>query len=438
MPIRGGRLAALALIGTLIAGCGDGGDGAADQVTVPSAQSVWSTTVPSETFVPPPTTMSFDEIDVTFSVGSSLPELPTEAGGSVFAAGRTVDLPTVERLAGAFGIDADPRHLDDEYGSRWLIGSASPEEPTLWVIDAAPHNFEFSLPHRTVDMAGCDTSAWASTVPGEVAPGCEDLLLPPPGLPDATTAESRARDILAASGVDADAYGYDVVEDERETKVRAFPGGLDSVADWRFTFDGRDLPAHVTGVVDEPAPSGPYELIDLDTALQRLAEVAAAGWTYGDGRSIADTDPAYYPTSVPPFPGDQRPDDDGELEVVLADVRLDHIASWTSDGSVVMLPAYRFVSDSGYEKLVRAVTADVLEAHSFEPPPFPLLRDRAGLDDLVGETVDAFTDRADDLGYTSRVVSEDGEQLDGTDDYRPDRANVEVADGVVVAISSIG
>ena len=60
---------------------------------------------------------------------------------------------------------------------------------------------------------------------------------------------------------------------------------------------------------------------------------------------------------------------------------------------------------------------------------------------LAGElTVDEqlFADTAAEFGMVMRVVERDGEPLMVTEDYRTDRINVVVADGVVVAIDGIG
>lgn len=58
--------------------------------------------------------------------------------------------------------------------------------------------------------------------------------------------------------------------------------------------------------------------------------------------------------------------------------------------------------------------------------------------DLVGRPIEEASAIAIDRGLTVRVMRLDGEDLMGTMDYRTDRVNVEVADGVVVAILGIG
>jgi hypothetical protein len=57
---------------------------------------------------------------------------------------------------------------------------------------------------------------------------------------------------------------------------------------------------------------------------------------------------------------------------------------------------------------------------------------------IIGRSVDEATAVLNDVGLTLRVVIEDGEALVVTEDFSTSRVNVEVADGVVVAVVSIG
>ena len=63
--------------------------------------------------------------------------------------------------------------------------------------------------------------------------------------------------------------------------------------------------------------------------------------------------------------------------------------------------------------------------------------DPAAAEELVGLTVSEAQARATELGWTIRVVREDGVDLVATDDYSPTRVNVETTDDVVVRIVGI-
>jgi phosphoglycolate phosphatase-like HAD superfamily hydrolase len=57
---------------------------------------------------------------------------------------------------------------------------------------------------------------------------------------------------------------------------------------------------------------------------------------------------------------------------------------------------------------------------------------------IVGDTVKDATAAASAKGCSVRVVVEDGKPLAATQDFRPDRVNVVVEDGVVTKIDSLG
>jgi len=66
--------------------------------------------------------------------------------------------------------------------------------------------------------------------------------------------------------------------------------------------------------------------------------------------------------------------------------------------------------------------------------------DREGAEDpgdlvYVGLTEAEVVARGADEGHIVRVISRDGEGLAATMDYRPDRRNLDVIDGVVVAVT---
>jgi hypothetical protein len=57
---------------------------------------------------------------------------------------------------------------------------------------------------------------------------------------------------------------------------------------------------------------------------------------------------------------------------------------------------------------------------------------------IVGETEDEATAAAEAEGCSIRVVERDGKALAVTEDFRPDRINVAVADGIVEEIVNLG
>ena len=59
-------------------------------------------------------------------------------------------------------------------------------------------------------------------------------------------------------------------------------------------------------------------------------------------------------------------------------------------------------------------------------------------DVVVGSTLADATEAAEEQGWILRVTREDGEDLPATMDLRPNRVNVEVTDGAVIAVLNIG
>lgn len=59
-------------------------------------------------------------------------------------------------------------------------------------------------------------------------------------------------------------------------------------------------------------------------------------------------------------------------------------------------------------------------------------------DGLIGMTIEEASAAAIDRGLTLRVMRQDGEDLMGTADFRPNRVNVEVTEGRVTAILNLG
>jgi hypothetical protein len=134
---------------------------------------------------------------------------------------------------------------------------------------------------------------------------------------------------------------------------------------------------------------------------------------------------------------------------------------WAADDTIWLLPAYSFTSDDGGMYSVIAVDDSFIDL----PAPFPTDSlpiepvpvestpvDSIVIDDplvvavdadaatkaLVGVSEDEASKIAAERGWGFRVAVRDGQNLAVTADYSPSRVNVEVSNGLVSAISSIG
>jgi hypothetical protein len=155
---------------------------------------------------------------------------------------------------------------------------------------------------------------------------------------------------------------------------------------------------------------------------------------------------------------------DGEPVVItLVDVQADLWWAWDAEGAAWLLPAYRFIDTDGGWHVVPAVADEfliqveppVIDTPLPEPAPEPLpapppdapeviepgVDPEAALEpfeEFVGLSIAEFAAEATALGYTTRVVIEDGESLAVTADYSETRVNVAVEGPRVVAVQGIG
>ena len=302
-------------------------------------------------------------------------------------------------------------------------------------------------------------------------------------MPTKDAAEQRARDLLVAAGEDPAAYRFETYADEwfaSVTAVQRLDAGIDGRR-WDFGFGAEGVLQYASGQLADAARVGPYPLVDLATAIARLNDQTGFWGGYSGGGIAVDT-PAAGPdvaVDVPegsvtdgiavgePAPTGSIPAPE-PITVTLVDVQADVWWAWDVDGSVWLLPAYRFIGDDGGWYTVPAVTDEFLI--QVEPPvtePLPMPEPLPGetvpgaptpapdappvttadfvttdFDDLVGRPLVEFVELAAERGADTRIVIRDGAGLDTTADFNPSRVNVEVTtiDGVetVSSVTSIG
>jgi hypothetical protein len=314
-------------------------------------------------------------------------------------------------------------------------------------------------------------------------------------VPTADEAEVLGGDVLEAIGFDPSTFEFETYADEWAASVTAWSRreGVRSPITWGFGFGENAELQWMNGTLAAPVATGPYPLIGLDEALERLAEqngwmgrggvlmddvaVGADPASPGAGESPVelpveatapsesaqrgettppDSLPVVEPLPVETVPVDSVPVDSVPVEVptevaTLVDVRADLWWAWDDDGSVWLLPAYTFTDTEGRVFTVPAVTDEFLiiadpvvvdpmpldptEPAPVDPAPVEVPVDQFG---IVGLGVDEATKVLDAEGLTLRVVIEDGAALAVTEDFSTSRVNVEAADGLVVAVVSIG
>ena len=344
-----------------------------------------------------------------------------------------------------------------------------------------------------------DTKPEPIVEPGDPLPCAE--IAPPEGVPTKDEAEQLAKDLFAKLGMDPAAYEYETYADEWNASVTAYLV-LDDVRTSVSAYIGFGANAHVAwagGYLGTPVRGDDYPLIGVLGGVDRLNEQAAMWAEPGVMESGAATDiaAADAPTAVSetvsgeepppppdstmcdpacPKPTDPVPAEPETITVTFTDVHPSLEQVWAADGTVWLLPGYRFDAQDGGWYTVTAVedqylqqadqtdpatdpmtpdatsgtgtasgggtAAPAADCPSFEMPapgntePTPIIEE--GVQWYVGLCVDDAKAAAEQVGYTFRVVREDGVDLPATDDFNGWRVNVAVEDNVVTEIVSIG
>jgi hypothetical protein len=453
---------------------------------------------------------------VTFVPGEGLPALPTNDVGYVFQAGATVTAEQVAELAAQLGVEGEPVRHEEGSWAWWQVGPNDGTAPSLTVNEDAQlgWNYSSSWADQAVTGAGCAVAASAGapeSVPADadattIAPAEPVCETPPPpeGVPSAEEAEARTRELMSAVGLDPDGWKFETYADEWYAGVTATEqlDGAFAGRSFGAGFGAEGVMQYASGQLAEPVRVGPYPLIDLETAIARLND--PSGFYSGGGFMAVDaelarevypetgvavdvpevdvaeaapppvTEPAIEPPAPPasdvveppvtPVPVEVPAPE--EVTVTLVDVQADVWWAFDVDGSVWLLPAYRFIGDDGGWYTVPAVTdefliqvpVDTAPPASVEPAPAPetvppdnpttstlpvdTVADVTPLESSVGKTLGEFRAEAEALGLTVRVVEQDGVPLAVTMDYNPTRVNVAVEGegdaGIVIRIDNVG
>jgi hypothetical protein len=193
-----------------------------------------------------------------------------------------------------------------------------------------------------------------------------------------------------------------------------------------------------SGLIGEPSNVGKYKTISASEALPRLN----SGMFMAYDNVRAATDEAC-PSEAP-----------CTTTITFTSVRRTYTQLYDSSNIVWIVPAYEYsdasgstwtamaLDDSYLEKAVASIGTDTVPA-PVEPMPVPLPGDTGGgsiepgpifatsapigLSELEAIKV------IESEGFTARVVARDGESLSGTKDYRLDRVNISIENGVVVS-----
>ncbi len=437
--------------------------------------------------------MYYPYYNVEYVLGEELPALPTNDTGYWFEAGTAVTADQVSDLAEVFGLTDDPVRIDDGYSVWWRVGPDDGSAPMLSVYEDGQQSWNYSGPWT---MSSGVSEGCAVAVSSDGAAGsdgddvkAEDIVCErvtsetvplPVGVPTGAEAEAKLRALLVAAGEDPTSYTFETYADEwwASTSAVQTVGGLSYGRRWDVGFGAEGVLQYAGGTIADPVAVGPYPLIGIDEALARLNDQSsmygglrggfesypAASVGVGSDTAVtnvgepgvAEAPPEIMPVE-PGMPVDGTIPEPETVIVTLVDVQADLWWAWDIDGSVWLLPAYRFIDSDGGWHVVAAVADEYLVIVEQDPatsvpapepavepptsdvdPDEPLLFDATRLDEFVGLSLDEFTSEAKAAGASVRVTEQDGVSLLMTEDYSPARVNVAVTGTKVIKILFVG
>ncbi len=308
---------------------------------------------------------------------------------------------------------------------------------------------------------------------------------PPVGVPTKDEALAKAQQLFADWGYDVNSYQFDeAYADEWSATINAslVLEGMKAPVMLSVGFGENGVVTYASGYLSEPERGADYPTIGTAAGLERLKEQQNQYFGFGDPAvlSASDTDvavapavgaPAIAPCEPESARADCAPVDAEPVTVTLNSVKADLTMLWGADNTIWLLPAYSFGStDGGIYTVIAVDDAYIQEAEpeiaTTEPavdPDVPVTAvavdggdvsactkfetpteiTTPGLDvewaqRWVGLCLSYAEEEAAVLGWSVRVVRQDGVDLDATDDFSDTRINVAVDGEIITEIISIG
>ncbi len=332
----------------------------------------------------------------------------------------------------------------------------------------------------------------ADTPPGDdvvapdvVAPECPQPQ-PPAGVPTKDEALAKAKVLIASWGYAVDSYQFDdAYADEWSASVNASLtlDGMKAPIMLSVGFGENGAVTYASGYLAEPQRGADYPTIGTAAGLERLKTQQDQYLGFGDVAVMKATDevapqpalgaPAIAPDIAPCQPGpavDCAPIDIEPVTVTLNSVTADLTMVWAADNTIWLLPAYTFGSADGGLYTVMAVDDSFIQQPDPEvptteplvvPEPAPLPvpggpdtptctrfeeptsittpgLDIAWAERWIGLCLSYAESEASVLGWSVRVVREDGVDLAVTADFSDTRFNVAVKGQIITEVLSIG
>lgn len=366
----------------------------------------------------------FGGMAVTYEAVGDLPIMPTEADAwSVASYGEAMR--ETQRLADAFGMSAKAARSKDSDYEFVAIDEATGATVTLWNHLAIGGWWSYMTNGDvSVSSPGCDPDSQDCdrVAPDELEP--MDLL-------NAQEAIARAETYLSAAEIEPIGFALSGTESPRSTDVNGVleVDGVPSNVMVTFSFGDGGVLLYASGPVFSVVAADTYPLVAVDVALDRLSQPRFSyfGSAIGSAIDIASMD-TQQDTTLP-------------VTVPITDVRLTLMESNLDNDTHMLLPAFTFSNADGDVGTVIAVSDEFLVFPDLppvqpdpgpEPPEVPVTRDSA--ETLIGLTEDEAVATASERGWQLRVAQRDDEYFMLSADYREDRVNIVVKNGLVTSV----
>jgi len=498
---------------------------------------------------------------IHYTYEGAVPDLTGPAPSWSFPTGAVVDEADVAAVAAALGVAGEPVAVPEDEGGGWRVGPADYSGPVVTFGTDALQSWWYNAPIAPrEDCAYYPPGDPMGDPETADLPSCDEVP-PPEGVPDEATAEALAEELFAAVGMDPARYELETYADEWSAGVTAYlvVDGMKTWATASVGFGGDAELTWASGFLAEPVRAADYERIGVEAVVERLNEQSASWWG-GDGVlmdgmsdagaartddgvaaevaadempaapidstgtdvvgptgtdvAVPDTEvvppDASTPVVIDPAPVDSGPvitepevtepemTEPETIEITLSDATPSLEMIYAADGTIWLVPGYRFATSDGYEITAPAVADEYLQYDDAVPMPvdapmpveepipvdislpgeisIPIVPTEgngaapsagsgdgssgsaaplcAGLptaitepplgmavaDIIVGMCVDdarAFIEGYQE-GAALRVVREDGEDLAVTADFDELRVNVAVEGGVITEVISLG
>lgn len=336
-----------------------------------------------------------------------------------------------QRIADAFGMSAKAKRSEDDKYTFIAVDQATNETVTLWNHLAIGGWWSYTT-------ASADSAVSSPSCPPDDR-ACIDPVRPdlPVNLLSTDEAIARATKFLEASQLKTKDYALTAMGSEWGVSVTGnlVVGDVPSNITVNFQYGANGVLEYASGPMISLRSGHEYPLIDAQQGVARLSQPRYAMY---DAAMAMAVDVAS--SDVAGSPGNAVP-----TTVPITGVRMTLMESNLDNGTHMLLPAFTYSNADGDVGSVVALSDEYLafpddpansDGGSSEPAPngdgMELSPQQS--ESLIGLTEQEAQKIAKERGWTVRTAMRDGEAFMLTSDYRTDRVNLTVEDGLVVSV----